>query len=176
MDLTPQAELQKLKEVAEEKASSSQGADMNTIKSMLQDFILPLVLDHPQRHGLRELAMPSLLTPQHIKFEPESEISQQQYNRHTQKHCMLSSPTQVSYIHQQRNGTSLESTYESPWKQEVSLAMDYPELTTWLAKLNTHPVCGHDKQNYLQYAAMFTEHGLLCPKLAPNDLLGISVE
>jgi len=49
---------------------------------------------------------------------------------------------------------------------------DYPELTPWLARLDAHPICGHDMQNYLQYATMFTEHGLLCL----DDLLGISVE
>jgi len=49
--------------------------------------------------------------------------------------------------------------------------MDYPELTPWLAGLDAHPICGDDMQNYLQYATIFMEHGLL-----RLEDLGISVE
>jgi len=107
LDLTPWAELQKLKQAseekaalkaAEEKAASSHGTDMNAIKSMLHEFLLPLVLDHPQRLQLQELAIPSLLAPQCMEFEPHRGIFRPQHDQHHQKHHTSSSPPQVSLM------------------------------------------------------------------------------
>ena len=144
---------------------------MNAIKSILHEFILPLVLDHPRRLQLQELAVPSLLAPQRMEFEPHRGIFRPRHDQHHRKRHVSSSPLPVSLMCQQR--TSRESNSKSPpQKQPTSSTPDYPELTTWLSGLDAHPIHGRDMQNYLQYAAMFMEHGLL----RLDDLLGISVE
>src|SRR5882724_4470769 len=107
---------------------------MNAFKSMLHEFLLPLVLDHPWRLQLQELAIPSLLAPQRMEFEPHRGIFRPQHDQHHQKHHTSSSPPQVSLM--RRQCTSCESNSKSPPQKQPALSTtDYPEITPWLSGL-----------------------------------------
>jgi len=47
-----------------------------------------------------------------------------------------------------------------------------PELSHWLSSLDADPICGHNNQNYLQYAMAFQDEGLLCL----DDIMAINAD